>query len=200
MHSCEERQDAVPLSERGAPHWPASTWRQAMSFASRWKGIGRPARWGDTQLEASQADSRLARPPSFTSVDLEMTPIHQRDLGTASLAARPSFLRARLDAAQSEPRQITDHAGRCSRDAGSRRERRPHGRTSRACGPLRLERAYYDCELCEAGFCPRDATTVVRYWNPNLRRATSYCTSWLGWMFQRKRRSSKHASARPRRA
>ncbi len=23
-------------------------------------------------------------------------------------------------------------------------------------GPLRLERAYYHCELCEAGFCPRD--------------------------------------------
>ncbi len=23
-------------------------------------------------------------------------------------------------------------------------------------GPLRLERAYYHCELCEEGFCPRD--------------------------------------------
>ena len=31
-------------------------------------------------------------------------------------------------------------------------------------GPLRLERAYYHCELCEAGFCPRDRALGTPGW------------------------------------
>jgi hypothetical protein len=34
--------------------------------------------------------------------------------------------------------------------------RRPKVFTS-ALGPLTLKRAYYHCDSCEAGFCPRDA-------------------------------------------
>ncbi len=53
----------------------------------------------------------------------------------------------------------SDHTGptapcACGRSAryGGR-----HGKTFESVlGPLRLERAYYHCELCEAGFCPRD--------------------------------------------
>ena len=39
-----------------------------------------------------------------------------------------------------------------------------HGRHEKtfesALGPLRLERAYYHCERCQSGFCPRDRAWV----------------------------------------
>ncbi len=53
----------------------------------------------------------------------------------------------------------SDHAGStlpCACGQQARYAGR-HGKTFESVlGPLRLERAYYDCGLCEAGFCPRD--------------------------------------------
>ena len=53
----------------------------------------------------------------------------------------------------------SDHAGPMSPCACGQLARYA-GRRGKAfesvLGPLRLERAYYHCELCEAGFCPRD--------------------------------------------
>ena len=37
-------------------------------------------------------------------------------------------------------------------------------------GPLRLERAYYHCELCEAGFCPRDRVCPASTTFPGQRQ------------------------------
>lgn len=56
----------------------------------------------------------------------------------------------------------SDHVGPtapCPRCGGSARyvDRRAKTWTS-ALGPLSLERAYYHCAPCDAGFCPRDAT------------------------------------------
>ena len=53
----------------------------------------------------------------------------------------------------------SDHAGPmlpCACGQSARYAGR-HGKNFESVlGPLRLERAYYHCELCEAGFCPRD--------------------------------------------
>ena len=43
-------------------------------------------------------------------------------------------------------------------------------------GSLRLERAYYYCELCEEGFCPRDRALGLE--GGSLLRE---CGAWLGW-------------------
>ena len=67
------------------------------------------------------------------------------------LAARA--LEQRLNA------DITDHAGPappCS-CGGLAQYHGRHGKTFESVlGPLHLERAYYHCEKCQSGFCPRD--------------------------------------------
>lgn len=53
----------------------------------------------------------------------------------------------------------TDHAGpmlACACGQSARYVGRRGKNFDSVLGPLRLERAYYYCELCEAGLCPRD--------------------------------------------
>jgi len=53
----------------------------------------------------------------------------------------------------------SDHAGSispCACGQSGRYAGRRGKNFESVLGPLRLERAYYHCELCEAGFCPRD--------------------------------------------
>ena len=55
----------------------------------------------------------------------------------------------------------SDHAGPmspCACGQSARYAGRRGKNFESVLGPLRLERAYYYCELCEAGFCPRDRT------------------------------------------
>src|SRR5258707_13052152 len=63
-------------------------------------------------------------------------------------------------------------------------------------GPLHLQRAYYHCELCQSGFCPRDRALGLESFSltPGVLRMTGsaaalvsfeessgYCTNWQGW-------------------
>ena len=60
----------------------------------------------------------------------------------------------------------SDHAGahlpcpRCG--APAHYAGRRHKRVTSVLGALRVERAYYHCDACEAGFCPRDAALGVQ--------------------------------------
>lgn len=71
--------------------------------------------------------------------------------GVLGLAAR--FLEAQLN------RDRSDHVGSdlpCSCGQGARYVGRRAKRFTTVLGPLTLERAYYHCDPCGAGFCPRD--------------------------------------------
>ena len=61
----------------------------------------------------------------------------------------------------------SDHAGPmlpCACGQSARYAGR-HGKNFESVlGLLRLERAYYHCELCEAGFCPRDRVLGLAGW------------------------------------
>src|SRR6267143_242826 len=54
-----------------------------------------------------------------------------------------------------------------------------HGRHGKTCesvlGPLHLQRAYYHCELCQSGFCPRDRTLGLESFSltPGVLRMTA---------------------------
>jgi hypothetical protein len=77
------------------------------------------------------------------------------------MAARRQALRVAARAVEQRLNaDHTDHVGSsapCPTCAGPARYAGRHAKTFRSVlGPLTLERAYYLCEACEAGFCPRD--------------------------------------------
>ena len=104
----------------------------------------------DLQNEIIQEIETLLGRQSIADLDFEAVEMAARRQALR-LAAR--VLEQRLNTATS------DHEGpelpcRCGDSA------QYHGRHEKtfesALGPLRLERAYYHCERCQSGFCPRD--------------------------------------------
>ena len=82
------------------------------------------------------------------------------DLEAIETAARRMAMRVAARVVEQRLNADTsDHAGPmlpCACGQSARYAGR-HGKNFESVlGPLRLERAYYHCELCEAGFCPRD--------------------------------------------
>jgi hypothetical protein len=82
------------------------------------------------------------------------------DLEAVAMAARRQVLRWAARALEQRLNADTsDHAGpeQPCPCGGSAQYHGRHEKTfESALGPLRLERAYYHCERCESGFCPRD--------------------------------------------
>lgn len=82
------------------------------------------------------------------------------DLEAVEMAARRQVLRLAARALEQRLNADTsDHAGpeQPCPCGGSAQYHGRHEKTfESALGPLRLERAYYHCERCESGFCPRD--------------------------------------------
>ena len=76
------------------------------------------------------------------------------------MAARRKAIRVAARAVEQRLNADTsDHAGPmspCTCGQPARYAGRRDKTFESVLGPLRLERAYYHCELCEAGFCPRD--------------------------------------------
>jgi len=82
------------------------------------------------------------------------------DLEAVEMAARRQVLRLAARALEQRLNADTsDHAGPeqpCSCGGSAQYHGRHEKTFESALGPLRLERAYYHCERCESGFCPRD--------------------------------------------
>ena len=120
------------------------------------------------------------------------------DFEAIEMAARRMAMRVAARAVEQRLNDDTsDHAGPtlpCACGQSARYADHRHGKNFESVlGSLRLERAYYYCELCEEGFCPRDRalgleggslSPGVRAWLgwwarwSASRRATSYYTSW----------------------
>ena len=67
------------------------------------------------------------------------------------LAARALQQRLNADTSDHVGAELPCPCGGCAQYHGR------HGKTfESALGPLQLERAYYHCEQCQSGFCPRD--------------------------------------------
>ena len=127
--------------------------------------------WADVQLEDSKAASQEAAKKKGFKAALEVETVTEIEtlLGTGvvdwdfeaiEMAARRMAMRVAARVVEQRLNADTsDHAspmlpcacGQSARYAGR------HGKNFESVlGLLRLERAYYHCELCEAGFCPRD--------------------------------------------
>ncbi|MEK7385148.1 MAG: hypothetical protein AABZ83_01795, partial [candidate division NC10 bacterium] len=82
------------------------------------------------------------------------------DFEAIELAVRRQAMRVAARAVEQRLNADTsDHAGPmspCACGQPARYAGRREKTFESVLGPLRLERAYYHCELCEAGFCPRD--------------------------------------------
>jgi len=87
-------------------------------------------------------------------------PVEQWDFEAIEVAARREALRiAGLAVARRFNEDHSDHAGpslTCPCGAQARYAGRRAKTFTSALGDLKLERAYFHCDRCEAGFCPRD--------------------------------------------
>ncbi|HEY1963276.1 MAG TPA: hypothetical protein VGG59_00025, partial [Acidobacteriaceae bacterium] len=82
------------------------------------------------------------------------------DFEALEMAARRQALRLAARAVEQRLNaDITDHTGPelpCSCGGAARYHGRHEKTFESVLGPLHLERAYYHCEKCQSGFCPRD--------------------------------------------
>jgi hypothetical protein len=94
------------------------------------------------------------------------------------MAARRQALRLAARALEQRLNADTsDHAGPelpCSRGEPARYRGRHEKTFESVLGPLRLERAYYHCPGCQAGFCPRDRALRLELYSltPGVLRMT----------------------------
>ena len=94
------------------------------------------------------------------------------------MAARRQALRLAARALEQRLNADTsDHAGpelACSRGEPARYRGRHEKTFESVLGPLRLERAYYHCPGCQAGFCPRDRALRLELYSltPGVLRMT----------------------------
>src|SRR5215471_18605992 len=102
------------------------------------------------------------------------------DLEAVEMAARRQVLRLAARALEQRFNSDinSDHEGPelpCPCGASARYHGR-HGKTfASVLGPLYLERAYYHCEQCESGFCPRDQVLGLESFSltPGVLRMTA---------------------------
>ena len=100
------------------------------------------------------------------------------------MAARRQVLRVAARAIQQRLNADTsDHVGptvSCACGQAARYAGR-HAKTfTSVLGPLTLERAYYHCDACEAGFCPRDR--ALRLESTSLSPAVTRIVGLVGAM------------------
>ena len=80
------------------------------------------------------------------------------------LAARALEQRLNVDTSDHAGPELTCYCGQPARYRGR------HEKTFESVlGPLRLERAYYHCAACQAGFCPRDRALRLELFSPHTR-------------------------------
>jgi len=95
------------------------------------------------------------------------------------MAARRQALRLAARALEQRLNTDTsDYAGPevpCSCGAPARYRGRHEKTLESVLGPLRLERAYYHCAVCQGGFCPRDRALRLELFSltPGVLRMTS---------------------------
>src|SRR5882672_312314 len=109
------------------------------------------------------------------------------DLEALEMAARRQALRSAARALEQRLNaDITDHAGPqlpCS-CGGSAQYHGRHGKTFESVlGPLHLQRAYYHCEQCASGFCPRDRALGLESFSltPGVLRMTASAAALLSF-------------------
>src|SRR6516225_9577426 len=131
----------------------------------------------DLQNEIVREIETLLGCPSIADLDFE----------AVEMAARRQALR--LSARALEQRLNTDasdHVGPrlpcpCG---GSAQYHGRHGKTFESVlGPLHLQRAYYHCEQCESGFCPRDRALGLESFSltPGVLRMTASAAALLSF-------------------
>ena len=131
----------------------------------------------DLQNEIVQEIETLLGCPSIADLDLE----------ALEMAARRQALRLAARALEQQVNGDTsDHVGPqlpcpCG---GSARYHGRHGKTFESVlGPLHLQRAYYHCEQCESGFCPRDRALGLESFSltPGVLRMTASAAALLSF-------------------
>jgi hypothetical protein len=108
------------------------------------------------------------------------------------VAARAIEQRLNADLSDYIGPTVSCACGRAARYAGR------HAKTfTSVLGPLTLEHAYYHCEACEAGFCPRDH--ALRLENESLSPAVTRMVGLVGAMVSFERGTNLGAwTCRPR--
>jgi hypothetical protein len=143
--------------------------RQSISgYRSLLRGGQKRGLQADLQNEIAQEVEALLGPQAVADLDFEAVEMAARRQALR-LAARA--LEQRLNA------DTSDHAGAqlpccCGKPAQYRGR---HEKTFESVlGPLRLERAYYHCDRCQGGFCPRDRALGLELFSltPGVLRMT----------------------------
>ncbi len=132
---------------------------------------------GSIQNEIVQEVETLLGRQSIADLDFE----------AVEMAARHQALR--LAARALEQRLNTDTSDHVGPElpcpcGGSAQYHGRHGKTFESVlGPLHLQRAYYHCERCESGFCPRDRTLGLESFSltPGVLRMTSSAAALLSF-------------------
>ena len=114
-------------------------------------------------------------------------PIADLDFEALEMAARRQALRLAARALEQRLNTDTsDHVGpqRPCPCGGSAQYHGRHGKTFESVlGPLHLQRAYYHCEQCESGFCPRDRALGLESFSltPGVLRMTASAAALLSF-------------------
>ena len=131
----------------------------------------------DLQNEIVREIETLLGCPSIADLDFE----------AVEMAARRQALRLAARALEQRLNTDTsDHVGPqlpCS-CGGSAQYHGRHGKTFESVlGPLHLQRAYYHCEQCESGFCPRDRVLGLESFSltPGVLRMTASAAALLSF-------------------
>jgi hypothetical protein len=137
---------------------------------------GRRKRGLQTDLQNEIVETLLGC-PSIAELDFEAVEMSARHQASR-LPARALEQRLNTD--------TSDHAGPQTA-LPLRRFRQYHGRHGRTfesvLGPLHLQRAYYRCEQCESGFCPRDQALGLESFSrtPGVLRMTASAAALLSF-------------------
>ncbi len=112
--------------------------------------------------------------PSIVGWDFEAIEMAARRQAL-HLAARALEQRLNTDSSDHVGPQLPCPCG------GSAQYHGRHGKTFESVlGPLHLQRAYYHCEQCESGFCPRDRALGLESFSltPGVLRMTASAAAW----------------------
>ena len=131
----------------------------------------------DLHNEIVQEIETLLGYPSITDLDLEAVEMAVRRQALR-LAARALEQRLNMDTRDHEGPELPCPCG------GSAKYHGRHGKTfASVLGPLHLQRAYYHCEQCASGFCPRDRALGLESFSltPGVLRMTASAAALLSF-------------------
>jgi hypothetical protein len=129
------------------------------------------------QNEIVQEIENLLARQSIADLDLEAVEMAAR-CQVLRLAARALEQRLNTDTSDHVGPQLPCPCG------GSAKYHGRHGKTFESVlGPLHLQRAYYHCEQCESGFCPRDRALGLESFSltPGVLRMTGSAAALLSF-------------------